>query len=199
MSQNKKILIYQAALSLVDENLDLSRIKVADIAQRANIGKSTVYEYFQSKEHVIGEALLYMFKQGIGACQAVIHQNKGFKEAYTLLLKNLSQVMGRNRNCFDLMTMEKGNWEFRTTIAKIMFQEHQETQRTFFQLLEELVDMSVTEGLIKQKPSRYEWQAAVFCSMTYIFVQKKMQQDFIDIPDDEVLEKAYQAYVKLLA
>ena len=56
MSRDKKVLIYEAALSLVYENNDLSAIKVADIARRANIGKGTVYEYFKSKEHVIGEA-----------------------------------------------------------------------------------------------------------------------------------------------
>jgi AcrR family transcriptional regulator len=46
---NKKELIVEAAAQVFARN-GYSNAAVADIARRANIGKGTVYEYFQSKE-----------------------------------------------------------------------------------------------------------------------------------------------------
>ena len=59
-SKNEKVaVIYEAVLELLEEGVDLSELKVADIAARAGIGKGTVYDYFDSKEEILGKALLH--------------------------------------------------------------------------------------------------------------------------------------------
>jgi len=197
MTQDKKTIIYEAALSLVNENIDLSRIKVADIALRANIGKGTVYEYFGSKEQVIGEALIYMFKRGIASFELVIDKNKSFRESYILLLRSLSS-MSKNRNLYNFMTMTEKDLAIHATIQKILYRQLEELRQIYFQMVEKLVDISVQEGVIKLKPSKYDWQTAVLSSMTYIFVHKQFEEEFSFLEDEEVFEKAYNAYVKLL-
>lgn len=194
---DKKTLIYEAALSLVYENNDLSRIKVADIAARADIGKGTVYEYFDSKEQVIGEAIIYMFTKGIKTCELLIDDNKSFKEAYTMLLQNLSS-MSKNRSLYNFMTLTQKDFAVHVTIQKILFRKLEELRKVYFQVVERLVDKSVQEGIIKEKPSRYDWQTAVLCSMTYIFSHKQLEADSSTLTDQEVLDKAYNTYVKLL-
>ena len=197
MSQDKKSIIYEAALSLVYENNDLSRIKVADIAARANIGKGTVYEYFDSKEQVIGEALIFMFKRGIESFEILIDENQGFKETYLLLLQNLMSMMGKNKNLQNFMTMNPSNLAVHTTIQAILHSQLEELRQVYFQMVERLVDKSVQEKIIRDKPSKYDWQAAVLCSMTYIFMHKQFEEEF-NLTDEVILEKAYEAYVKLL-
>ncbi|QNO15296.1 TetR/AcrR family transcriptional regulator [Alkalicella caledoniensis] len=199
MSQDKKTIIYEAALSLVYDNQDLSRIKVADIAERANIGKSTVYEYFESKEQVIGEALIYMFNRGIASFEFIIEENKTFKETYILLLEGISALMNKNRNLFDFMTMSQKDLDIHNTIKKIMLLQLEEIRQKYFKMIEKLVDRSVEEGIIKEKPSRYDWHIAVMSSMTCIFVHKQLKEEFNNLSEEEVLEKAYKAYVKLLS
>ncbi|MBR3770502.1 MAG: TetR/AcrR family transcriptional regulator [Lachnospiraceae bacterium] len=51
--------MYQAVLDLIREGNDVSKIKVIDITTRAGIGKGTAYEYFRSREEIIGKALIY--------------------------------------------------------------------------------------------------------------------------------------------
>lgn len=46
----------------IKEGIDLRSVALSKIAQDAEIGKSTVYEYFDSKEHMIIETYHYLLK-----------------------------------------------------------------------------------------------------------------------------------------
>lgn len=198
MTQDKKTLIYEAALSFVYENHDYNSIKVADIAQRANIGKSTVYEYFDSKEQVIGEALIYMIRKGIAAFELLVDEDRGFKETYFMLMSNLSK-MSSNRSMYNIMTMNQDNLDIHVAIKRILHVQLEELRDIYFNMVEKIVDKSVQEGIIPKRPSRYDWQTAVLCSMTCIFVHKQFRDEFNDITEAEVLDKAYNTYIKLLS
>lgn len=198
MCQDKKTLIYEAALSLVDENLDLSSIKVADIAERANIGKGTVYEYFDSKEQVIGEAIIFMFNRDIKALEQFIGESTSFREGYLFLLRNLSVLLAKNRNLFNFMAINHKNLAIHTAITAIVHARLEELRQAYLQIIEKLVDKSVQEGIIKEKPAKYDWHTAVLSSMFYVAVYKQFTEDFGPLTDEQVLEKAYNAYVKLL-
>lgn len=199
MSIDKKTIIYEAALSLVYENNDLSRIKVADIAERANIGKGTVYEYFNSKEQVIGEALIFIFKKTIESVQMLIDEDKGFKETFTLLLYQLGKMMTNNKNLHNFLTVNHKNIAVHTAIQNLLRTQFDELRQEYLQLVERLVDKSVQEGIIKDKPDRFDWQVAVMSSMTCIFVHKQFEEEFSYLGNAEVLEKAYNAYIKQLS
>ena len=49
--KDKKSAICEAVFSLLDQG-DISKITVSMIAEEANIGKGTIYEYFDSKENI---------------------------------------------------------------------------------------------------------------------------------------------------
>ena len=51
--------LYEAVLELLNENADISTMKVSDITSRAGIGKGTAYDYFKSKEEIIACAVMY--------------------------------------------------------------------------------------------------------------------------------------------
>lgn len=58
---NKKEKIYAAVLSLFKEGKSIKNIKVSDIADRAGIGKGSIYMHFASKDAVIVDAARYFF------------------------------------------------------------------------------------------------------------------------------------------
>ena len=198
MSQDKKELLYGAALSLIHEKRDLGSIKVADIAARANIGKSTVYEYFDSKEQLIAEALVDMFKKGIITFKQLITEDLSFKETYFVLLERIALLMNSNRTLLEYMTMNECNLTMHTTIKQIMMGKVEEIKSEYMDMVEKLVDKSVEEGLVKEKPSRFDWYMAVTHSITCIFVHKQGFKEFRDLTDEEVKEKAFKTYLKLL-
>jgi AcrR family transcriptional regulator len=196
MSTDKKTLIYEAVLSLVYEHNDLSRIKVADIAERANIGKGTVYEYFQSKEQAIGEALIYMYNKGLESFARLLGENRGFQETYYTFLRNFRVMLSKNRHVYNFMTMNPANFSVHATIQAIIHPSLKKLKKRHFELVEKLVERSINEGIIKANPQKFDWQAAILSSLTCIYLHQQFPDD--SLRDEEVLDKAYAAYVKLL-
>lgn len=55
--------LYEAVLELLNENADISTMKVSDITSRAGIGKGTAYDYFKSREEIIAGAVMWDAKR----------------------------------------------------------------------------------------------------------------------------------------
>lgn len=55
----KVMAIYEAVGRLLAAGRDTADLKVSDITKEAGIGKGTAYEYFDSKEEIIGQAVCY--------------------------------------------------------------------------------------------------------------------------------------------
>ncbi|MDR0221536.1 MAG: TetR/AcrR family transcriptional regulator [Lachnospiraceae bacterium] len=60
--------LFLAVDALLSEGGDINHLTVAQIAERAGIGKGTVYEYFLSKEELLGAAIVYRIS---AICQKV--------------------------------------------------------------------------------------------------------------------------------
>lgn len=71
--------VYQAVIALFAEGADLNSLTVAEIAEKAGIGKGTVYEYFRNKEEMIAGALFYQMKE---CCENVYEQLSQEKRLY---------------------------------------------------------------------------------------------------------------------
>jgi AcrR family transcriptional regulator len=52
--------ILDATISYIKQEPNLSQVSISDIAAKADIGKSTVYEYFENKHALIEEAYSYL-------------------------------------------------------------------------------------------------------------------------------------------
>ncbi len=82
--------VYHAVIALFAEGADLNSLTVAEIAEKAGIGKGTVYEYFKNKEEMIAGALFYQMKE---SCE------------------NLYEELGREKNMYDKMDKILSNME----------------------------------------------------------------------------------------
>lgn len=54
----KEKLICNAVITLVSRGADIRSLKVSEIAKAAGVGKGTIYDYFSSKEEIIGKAII---------------------------------------------------------------------------------------------------------------------------------------------
>jgi AcrR family transcriptional regulator len=54
--------LFNTLVSYIKDGVDLQSIALSKIAQDAEIGKSTVYEYFESKEQMIIETYRFLLK-----------------------------------------------------------------------------------------------------------------------------------------
>lgn len=61
----KKELIYEEVLDMLNNDCDYQSITLSTIAKRCDMGKSTIYEYFTSKDEMIFSSLVYYMKTAI--------------------------------------------------------------------------------------------------------------------------------------
>lgn len=61
----KKELIYEEVLSMLNDRVDYKSITLSEVAKRCNMGKSTIYEYFTSKDEMVFNSIIYYLNQMI--------------------------------------------------------------------------------------------------------------------------------------
>lgn len=59
LSSPKVLAMYEAVNELMEEGRDIYSMKISEITARAGIGKGTAYEYFSTKEELLGKAIFY--------------------------------------------------------------------------------------------------------------------------------------------
>lgn len=205
MEKNKKEMIYEATLSLIEDNYQLARIKVGDIAKEANIGKGTIYEYFDSKEEVISETIAYMIKGWVQSLENILDENESFEQSYKKILQNIFPMMKKKHQIFmGFMMLSRSSKTSVDALHKLMEKNNEEIQQKIIHLYEKIVDKSLEEGIIKEKPEVFDWYFAVnssiMCVLIYEdqFADQRVFSGKVRHDQEEIIEKAYRIFVKLL-
>lgn len=55
----KKEIIYEEVLAMLNDRVDYKSITLAEVAKRCGIGKSTIYEYFVSKDEMVFNSIIF--------------------------------------------------------------------------------------------------------------------------------------------
>lgn len=88
MTTKERIL---AAVGVIFMKEDVEGITMKKVADQAGIGKSTVYEYFESKDRMIAEAIIYVSNQFIDAFyqNSWKRENLNFEERLKLSIQQI--------------------------------------------------------------------------------------------------------------
>ncbi|QWC00372.1 TetR/AcrR family transcriptional regulator [Mycoplasmatota bacterium] len=90
--QNTKDKILDSVVSYIKEEPTLSHISMVQIAQRAGIGKSTIYDYFETKDSLIEETYVYLLDKYQKILLRDINMTS-FKETMILQLSWILEVV----------------------------------------------------------------------------------------------------------
>lgn len=82
----KVLKLYQAVISLIEEGVDITAVKVSDITDKAGIGKGTAYDYFDTKEEIIVHAVLFYVEDSLKQMEQHIFEKPSFKERIQYVL-----------------------------------------------------------------------------------------------------------------
>ena len=91
--RKKEIEIFESVLALLSEGKSMVELSTREIAEKANMGKATLYEYFKSKEELIGSAMVYAMdslSEMTSIYTAYEDPKKGLYEYYKRLYKEIS-------------------------------------------------------------------------------------------------------------
>ena len=87
--------LYKAVMALLLEGREVRKMKVSEITEKAGIGKGTAYEYFESKEELLVDALDYFQKIWAESAWVELSGCSGFMETIESLFDLLDNVIKR--------------------------------------------------------------------------------------------------------
>jgi len=159
MRNEKQKLILRGILDLISSGEDIYRMKVSDIAKAAGMGKGTVYDYFDTKEEMITQALLYSVEQWLGIIADGVSAAYGFKNKFYAVLKVIEDrpvcsmpAMRIISSGEDLKTLEESIRTEGSLLEKLTL---------IYGIIDDILETGVDEGTIGEISDRYYGRSAV--------------------------------------
>ncbi|SHE67448.1 TetR/AcrR family transcriptional regulator [Alkalibacter saccharofermentans] len=112
MISEKEELILRGAIELLKRGESPYSIKVSDIAKAANVGKGTIYEYFESKEEVIAKSIIYSMELEIKKLESKLKSKKSFRERLESICENLIESIESEQSAFNMLLSAEGMGDF---------------------------------------------------------------------------------------
>lgn len=193
----RKLALYNAVFALIEEKKDLEKIKMVEIAEKAAMGKGTIYEYFPSKEKLFLETIKYFANQDLSRLQASLCLEDGFKNGYFKLIHCLSQQMNRNLVFFKNLIINNSFYFLEQQQQQDLDDFIQEVQRSYHELFQKLIAQGIKEKKIK-KPSKFELTLAIYNTFMCLFLSKAGVETFAEMTIEEVKAETYQLMIKIL-
>lgn len=188
--QTTKDKILSAVISYIKEGLT-DQISLAKIASDAEIGKSTVYEYFKSKEEMIEETYRYLLSRYESILLEDV-SNMTFKGAFIEQLERNLIVMEDAATIMDMLMNHHADqfYKFGKSLEPRVVDLQQQIQKRF----EAILRMGVSEGVIAPRiPKPYDRYViqAIMTGLMFQYVNHKMEID-----RNQLLELIYQEVIE---
>ena len=91
LSAPKAVAMYEAVNELMEEGKEIYGMKISEITAKAGIGKGTAYEYFDTKEELLGKAVFYQLHQGLCHMTEKALKQGSFREQIFAILDDMEQ------------------------------------------------------------------------------------------------------------
>ncbi|HOB19072.1 MAG TPA: TetR/AcrR family transcriptional regulator [Candidatus Atribacteria bacterium] len=115
----KEISIFEGIMALLNRGYRLHELKVADIAAAAGMGKSTAYEYFESKEELIREAVHYHVHKEYREFKSFVSKHKGLVDILRNTMDYLVDMLDTRFSGLLLMFLNLGQSE----LAQLIYED----------------------------------------------------------------------------
>jgi AcrR family transcriptional regulator len=89
-TQEKKNQVLEATFHLMNTDAGIENITMDDIAKNANVGKTSIFKYFESKENLIHEVFKYFLNNMGETAKELMAENKPFEE--TIIAMSLNKI-----------------------------------------------------------------------------------------------------------
>lgn len=175
--------ILDATVSFLKDNSNYEQLTLSKIAQKANIGKSTVYDYFKSKDQLVEETSLFILKQYETSLFEDLNA-KTFKAAFKEQIKRIIDVIKDARIISDaLFTYRNENINAVNSekiLTKINF-----LQDLFSERFKDIFTLAVKENLITTSSSNENIKYVMVSVITGLIHQYLHKR--INLNEDELI------------
>lgn len=193
----KEIAVFNGLIDLMKKGANPYSIKVSDIAEAANIGKGTIYDYFSSKEEAISEAILYSLTNEIESGYARIQSKDSFKEKFYETLYTVSESVENNIATFNMLLSVGGVQEF----YEYLLDDRDELSKCISRVnnvIEHLLEAGICEGVIDTTESHYYRTMAVNSAIIGFAQYVSRKALYPGTSEEEAIEASYRLVIKAL-
>lgn len=172
---------------------------ISELARKVDIGKSTIYEYFATKDELISEAMIRIFENAMARInQRTIDPNADFERAFQDELRFVFDLARESSAIFRFLTPE-----FRDTIPATLKGEFalvmRDTTKRYEALFAAILHRGVEEGLVDEqhvKQNNVLVGALINGMISQITRMTNGQAE--DIPNDQLVIAVYEASCRIL-
>lgn len=193
----KEIAVFEGIMELLRNGNNPYKITVSEIAKSANIGKGTVYDYFNSKEEAISMALIYNIQKDMEMVKNLVIEENTFKDRYFKIL-DLIQVNIENKystlSLLNNYTELDEIFNHKLDIKKDSSYFISELEKIF----SSIIDKGLEDNIISDSFSKYYQLTAVRSSISGYLGYISHKECFPETNDSDAKNVSYDQLVKML-
>lgn len=193
----KEKAIFNGLMGLIKSGYNPYTIKVSDIAKSANIGKGTIYDYFESKEEAISKAVLYYIDKEMESAYCRVSSRKNFKDKFYELLYIINDSYKNNISIYNMIFSNNGVTEFYQHLSDIEIGITKCIDMVYT-LIEDLLDAGMKEGLISVEGDSYYLSTAIRSSVAGFSYYVSKKERYNEITTEKAMEVSYKILLKAL-
>jgi len=191
---NRKEQIIEAVIKRFQDEGFSTDITITEIAKSVDIGKSTVYEYFKSKDDVIKDALIRMSDINLDRIINIDNiENMKYEEAFKAQLVILFHIASESRMMFEVFSKDFHNQLPPAIQGELIIKMH-EVKDLIEQRFVLIMIKGVTEGIISmdQDPLSVNVISGLVIGSMLRYTDSETNLDL-----NMFVDKVYEAVVKL--
>lgn len=184
--------IIEVVIEYIKQDIDVSQVSLSEIAKKADIGKSTVYEYFENKEQLICDTYLYMLTEYEKKLfKPLVKQT--FKSAFVEQIERILNAMKNAKNLVETIFSQQKHISYMND--KLIDQRLKEIKDKMEERFLDIFTQGVMQGVIEQdieyqKTRGYVIQALI-TGLLFQFINEQM-----DIDEKALLDLVYEEVLK---
>lgn len=188
----KEEALYKSVLALLDEGYVLIDLKVSDIAKKAGVGKGTTYEYFKSKEELIGKALFYSLHLKIQNLLYEIRKEKGFRNILYAIFNWMDENLNADHFLYQILSIDGVGYKIPEEVRTVLLNETR-----LFQIIQEKLGefgkCAAQEGLIPKDASQNLVNISIINGIISYMVYLRFQKTMNEVNKDQMKAFVYNS------
>jgi AcrR family transcriptional regulator len=105
-TQEKKYQVLEATFHLMNTNDGIENLTMDEIAKNSNVGKTSIFKYFGSKENLIHEVYKYFINKIRETAKEIMAENRPFEETLIAMSQNKINYLEKINKQFYLYLMD---------------------------------------------------------------------------------------------
>lgn len=186
--------IVKVVIEYIKQGIDVNQISLAEIAKKANIGKSTVYEYFENKNTLICDTYMYLLNYYQEQILKPLTK-KTYKKAFKEQVKRLLDAMKDAKHLMErIMSQQNGVsvLDNQSIDEKIIFISKLLEDR-FIEILKIGVIENVISSDLKEDTSRGYVIQAIITGLSFQYINNQTHLD-----EEGILNLIYLEVIRVL-